>query len=275
MRSARSPATAIRCTRAPIRASCACSRSPPRGVAGRHIEAAHARARAARRDRQAARDERLGGDSSGAARRGVPAAALKGVPILARTAGLIAHMLEEQGRPIGFVLSHAGAASDRLRRARARRLRAGRPDVNASALRRPRRRAGHLHHRPVRRDDARRPRRRRRSRSKARTGDPFRAYQGGLYSPHFQAYNRNKRSIALDLKQRRRPRALRRADRERRRLHPELPSRHCRASRRRRQAAAGAQSAARLLLDQRLRRRRPVRGSPELRLRGAGAERLL
>ena len=31
-------------------------------------------------------------------------------------------------------------------------------------------------------------------------GDPYRAYQRGLYSPHFQAYNRNKRSLALDLK---------------------------------------------------------------------------
>jgi crotonobetainyl-CoA:carnitine CoA-transferase CaiB-like acyl-CoA transferase len=31
-------------------------------------------------------------------------------------------------------------------------------------------------------------------------GDPFRAFDGGLYSPHFQGYNRNKRSIALDLK---------------------------------------------------------------------------
>jgi crotonobetainyl-CoA:carnitine CoA-transferase CaiB-like acyl-CoA transferase len=31
-------------------------------------------------------------------------------------------------------------------------------------------------------------------------GDPYRAYQGGQYSPHFQAYNRNKRSIALDMK---------------------------------------------------------------------------
>jgi crotonobetainyl-CoA:carnitine CoA-transferase CaiB-like acyl-CoA transferase len=31
-------------------------------------------------------------------------------------------------------------------------------------------------------------------------GDPYRAYQRGLYSPHFQAYNRNKRSIACDLK---------------------------------------------------------------------------
>jgi len=31
-------------------------------------------------------------------------------------------------------------------------------------------------------------------------GDPYRAYQGGNYSPHFQAYNRNKRSLTLDLK---------------------------------------------------------------------------
>jgi crotonobetainyl-CoA:carnitine CoA-transferase CaiB-like acyl-CoA transferase len=35
----------------------------------------------------------------------------------------------------------------------------------------------------------------------SREGDPYRAYQRGLYSPHFQAYNRNKRSIACDLKQ--------------------------------------------------------------------------
>lgn len=31
-------------------------------------------------------------------------------------------------------------------------------------------------------------------------GDPYRAYQNGQYSPHFQAYNRNKRSLALNLK---------------------------------------------------------------------------
>ena len=30
-------------------------------------------------------------------------------------------------------------------------------------------------------------------------GDPFRSFRGGLYSPHFIAFNRNKRSIALDL----------------------------------------------------------------------------
>jgi len=31
-------------------------------------------------------------------------------------------------------------------------------------------------------------------------GDPYRAYQSGQYSPHFQAYNRNKRSLVLNLK---------------------------------------------------------------------------
>ena len=31
-------------------------------------------------------------------------------------------------------------------------------------------------------------------------GDPYRNFRNGLYSAHFQAYNRNKRSLALDLK---------------------------------------------------------------------------
>lgn len=42
---------------------------------------------------------------------GYPLLALKGVPLLARTAGLIAHLLEEQTRPIGFIMSHAAAAA--------------------------------------------------------------------------------------------------------------------------------------------------------------------
>jgi len=33
-----------------------------------------------------------------------------------------------------------------------------------------------------------------------KTGDPFRAFKDGLYSPHYQTYNRNKRSITLDPK---------------------------------------------------------------------------
>ena len=32
-------------------------------------------------------------------------------------------------------------------------------------------------------------------------GDPFRAFKGGLYSPHFQTYTRNKKSITLNTKQ--------------------------------------------------------------------------
>ena len=40
---------------------------------------------------------------------GYPLLALKGVPLLARTASLVAHLLEEQQRPIGFVMSNAAA----------------------------------------------------------------------------------------------------------------------------------------------------------------------
>nr|WP_166178547.1 CoA transferase [Altererythrobacter segetis] len=32
------------------------------------------------------------------------------------------------------------------------------------------------------------------------TGDPFRAFNGNLYSPHFQTYNRNKKSVELNTK---------------------------------------------------------------------------
>ncbi len=42
---------------------------------------------------------------------GFPLLAVKGVPILARTAGLIAHLLEEQHRSIGFILAHEGSAA--------------------------------------------------------------------------------------------------------------------------------------------------------------------
>jgi citrate synthase len=41
---------------------------------------------------------------------GYPLLALKGVPILARTASLVGHLLEEQSRPIGFLMANAGAA---------------------------------------------------------------------------------------------------------------------------------------------------------------------
>ncbi|MDX3901143.1 MAG: citryl-CoA lyase [Sphingobium sp.] len=37
---------------------------------------------------------------------GLPMAFVEGVPILARTAGLLAHLAEEQTKPIGFVMAH-------------------------------------------------------------------------------------------------------------------------------------------------------------------------
>jgi citrate synthase len=44
---------------------------------------------------------------------GYPGAAVKTIPILARTAGLLAHLVEEQEEPIGFGL--AGAAEEAVR----------------------------------------------------------------------------------------------------------------------------------------------------------------
>jgi citrate synthase len=43
---------------------------------------------------------------------GFPAATVKAVPILARTAGLLAHLAEEQREPIGFRM--AGAAEEAI-----------------------------------------------------------------------------------------------------------------------------------------------------------------
>jgi citrate synthase len=43
---------------------------------------------------------------------GFPSAAVKAVPILARTAGLLAHLAEEREQPIGFLM--AGAAEDAI-----------------------------------------------------------------------------------------------------------------------------------------------------------------
>jgi citrate synthase len=82
------------------------------GYAGRHIEAA----RAVERALPDIIGKPLAMNVSAAIAAvlldaGYPLLALKGVPMLARTASLIAHLLEEQTRPIGFVLSHAGASA--------------------------------------------------------------------------------------------------------------------------------------------------------------------
>jgi citrate synthase len=82
------------------------------GLAGRHAEVAHIIDRLL----PEATGKPLAMNVSGAIPAvlldaGYPLLALRGAPLLARTASLIAHLLEELQRPIGFVLSHAGAAA--------------------------------------------------------------------------------------------------------------------------------------------------------------------
>jgi len=59
--------------------------------------------------------------------------------------------------------------------------------------------SSHHDHGAVGRHDAGRSRRRRHKVERPDGGDPFRSFRGGLYSPHFIAFNRNKRSVVLDL----------------------------------------------------------------------------
>lgn len=77
-----------------------------RGVARKHVEALLA----LRRHADAAYGKHLVLNVSGAIPAvmldvGFPAASLKGIPILARTASLIAHLREESERPMGFALA--------------------------------------------------------------------------------------------------------------------------------------------------------------------------
>ena len=81
------------------------------GIAGRHMEAA------ARVESLVAEiwGKPLALNVSGAIAAvlldaGYPLLAIKGVPMLARTAGLIAHLTEEQQRPIGFAIADSGAS---------------------------------------------------------------------------------------------------------------------------------------------------------------------
>jgi Citrate synthase len=83
-----------------------------RGVAGEHVEMMRAL--------KAALPETIGRDLPVNINAAIPAilldlgwplAALKGIGLLCRTAGLIGHLTEEAERPIGFILSGAAAAA--------------------------------------------------------------------------------------------------------------------------------------------------------------------
>ena len=120
---------------------------------------------------------------------GFPLLAVKGIPIPRAHCTPHRHRLEEQERPIGFILADSGLPASPTTGPRppgsTRRMM-----FNAPLSRSPDRRTGHVHHRPVRRNDAGGSWRRR-IKVESAEGDPYRAYQHGLYSPHFQAYNRN------------------------------------------------------------------------------------
>ncbi len=87
----------------------------------------------------------------------------------------------------------------------------------------------------------------------AGNGDPYRSFKTGFYSAHFQAYNRNKRAIGLDLKSESDREVFYQARRASGCLYPELPSRCCSPHRRRLRDPFEAQPQAHLLLDQRVR----------------------
>jgi citrate synthase len=82
------------------------------GIAGRHVTAAHAVEKAL----PSLLNKKLRMNVSAAIPAvlldaGYPLLALKGVPLLARTAGLIGHLLEEQTHSIGFALSNAASCA--------------------------------------------------------------------------------------------------------------------------------------------------------------------
>jgi citrate synthase len=81
------------------------------GIAGRYVEIANAVERAI----PDVLGKSLSMNVSGAIPSalldaGYPLLALRGVPLLARTASLIGHLLEEQQHPIGFILADGGAS---------------------------------------------------------------------------------------------------------------------------------------------------------------------
>ena len=130
-----------------------CSRSPTEaGIAGRHV----AVARLIEQKLPEVTGKPLVMNVSGAIAAvlldaGFPLLAVKGVPILARTASLIAHLLEEQERPIGFILADEGASSIGYDGPAPAGFVPGDVMIQLPLRGRAHRRTGHVHHRPLRR----------------------------------------------------------------------------------------------------------------------------
>ena len=108
------------------------------------------------------------------------------------------------------------------------------------------------------------------------TGDDGRAWGPPFWngeSAMFLAVNAGKRSLAVSLERRARPRHRAAARRERRRLPPEPAAWPGGAPRSRRRRVEGSQPAARLLLDRCVRARRAARGRARIRRPHAGGGR--
>ncbi len=220
-RAAHSRATATRCTSAldprvgrllAIAAETACA--APNTSRRRAY-----RARTAGRQRQAAGHERVRRDRRRCC--STPAfrcSRSRACRSLARTASLIAHLLEEQ------------RAAHRFRAVGRRRRRASQYDGPcpagfepeprlsaapcASAARRPHRRTGHVHHRALRRHDARRPRRRRHQGREPGRRSRIAPTSAACTRRTSRPTTATSAASRCDLKQRRRPRALRRRCRD-------------------------------------------------------------
>ena len=82
-----------------------------RGVAAAHCALAREAEAVVPDLGQAAADERVAADRGGAARSRLPAGDPEGVPILARTASLLAHLAEESANPIGFFMASKAEAA--------------------------------------------------------------------------------------------------------------------------------------------------------------------
>ena len=114
-RAAERPASAIPCTARSTRAPSASSSSPtPQGVSGAHVSLARAFAPAVREvwGRPLVMNVSMP-IAAVMLDLGFPPQTVKAVPLLARTASLLAHLAEEQQLPVGFAM--AGAAEQAVR----------------------------------------------------------------------------------------------------------------------------------------------------------------
>ena len=104
-RSCAFPASVTRCTRTPIRAPRLYELAAAEGLLGPHLRLLQLVAEV--HEERTGKHLPINGAGAGGAALvdiGIPPVAVRGVVLIARTAGLIAHLVEEAGRPLGMPL---------------------------------------------------------------------------------------------------------------------------------------------------------------------------